>query len=83
MSAEGYMTKNDLIYFTDNFNEYQKNGIISFDLFSSICREFKGIIDKAVLEESLNHLVADLYMLKWYLIKQLLMGIQKPSKCFI
>ena len=54
MSNEGYMTKNDLLYFTDNFNEYQRNGIISFDLFSSICREYKGITDKAVLEETLK-----------------------------
>ena len=54
MSNEGYMTKNDLLYFTDNFNEYQRNGIISFDLFSSICRDYKGITDKAVLEETLK-----------------------------
>ena len=56
MSNEGYMTKNDLIYFTDNFNEYQKNGVITFDLFSLICREYKGITEKTVLEESLKDL---------------------------
>ena len=60
MSAEGYMTKNDLIYFTENFNEYQKNGIISFDLFSSICRDYKAITDKAVLEETLKDLKTSL-----------------------
>ena len=60
MSFEGYMTKNDLAYFTDNFNEYQKNGIISFDLFSSICREYKEITDKTVLEETLKDLKTSL-----------------------
>ena len=60
MSAEGYMTKNDLIYFHDNFNEYQKNGIISFDLFGSICRDYKAITDKAVLEETLKDLKTSL-----------------------
>ena len=60
MSSEGYMTKNDLTYFTDHFNEYQKNGIITFDLFSSICREYKGITDKAVLEETLKDLKTSL-----------------------
>ena len=56
MSREGYMTKHDLLYFTENFNEYQKNGLITFDLFSSICREYKGITEKPVLEETLKDL---------------------------
>ena len=60
MSNEGYVTKTALAYFTDNFNEYQKNGIITFDLFSSICRDYKGILDKAVLEESIKDLKATL-----------------------
>ena len=50
------MTKHDLLYFTENFNEYQKNGLITFDLFSSICREYKGITEKPVLEETLKDL---------------------------
>ena len=60
MSKDGYMTKSDTIYFTDNFHEYQKNGVINFELFCSICREYKGISDKAVLEESLKDLKAPL-----------------------
>ena len=60
MLKDGYMTKSDTIYFTDNFHEYQKNGTINFELFSSICREYKGISDKAVLEESLKDLKAPL-----------------------
>ncbi len=60
MSKEGYMTKSDLLYFTDNFNEYQKNGVINFELFCSICREYKGISDKTVLEESIKDLKAPL-----------------------
>ena len=60
MLKDGYMTKSDTIYFTDNFHEYQKNGVINFELFCSICREYKGISDKAVLEESLKDLKAPL-----------------------
>ena len=60
MLKDGYMTKSDTIYFTDNFHEYQKNGTINFELFCSICREYKGISDKAVLEESLKDLKAPL-----------------------
>ena len=60
MSNEGYMTKNDISYFTENFNDYQKNGLITFDLFSTICRECKGITDKSVLEESLKDLKSSL-----------------------
>ena len=60
MSNEGFMKKDDLLYFTEYFNEYQKNGQITFDYFSTICREFKGILDKIVLEESLKDLKASL-----------------------
>ena len=60
MSNEGYMTKNENSYFTDNFNEYQKNGLIAFDLFCSICRDCKDITDKTVLEESLKDIKSSL-----------------------
>ena len=60
MSTIGYMTKHDSLYFSENFNEYQKNGLITFDLFSSICREYKGITEKPVLEETLKDLKASL-----------------------
>ena len=60
MSNEGYMTKHDIAYFTECYNEYQKNGLISFDLFSSICRDYRGLSDKAVLEESLKDLKASM-----------------------
>ena len=60
MSTIGYMTKHDSLYFTENFNEYQKNGLITFDIFSSICREYKGITEKPVLEETLKDLKASL-----------------------
>ena len=54
------MKKEDELYFNEYFHEYQKNGQITFDNFSLICREFKGITDKAVLEESLKDLRASL-----------------------
>ena len=60
MSNEGFMKKEDELYFNEYFHEYQKNGQITFDNFSLICREFKGITDKAVLEESLKDLRASL-----------------------
>jgi hypothetical protein len=56
MSNEGFMKKEDQLYFNEYFNEYQKNGQISFDNFSLICKEFKGITDKVVLEETLKDL---------------------------
>ena len=56
MSNEGFMKKEDELYFNEYFNEYQKNGQISFDNFSLICKEFKGITDKVVLEETLKDL---------------------------
>ena len=56
MSNEGFMKKEGELYFNEYFNEYQKNGQISFDNFSLICKEFKGITDKVVLEETLKDL---------------------------
>ena len=56
MSNEGFMKKEDELYFNEYFNEYQKNGQITFDNFSLICKEFKGITDKVVLEETLKDL---------------------------
>ena len=60
MSNEGFMKKEDELYFNEYFNEYQKNGQITFDNFSLICKEFKGITDKAVLEETLKDLKTSL-----------------------
>ena len=48
------MTKEELQYFTDNFNENQKNGTINFEYFCNICRSCEHIIKKTVLEESLK-----------------------------
>ena len=48
------MTKEELQYFTDNFNENQKNGTINFEYFCNICRSCENIINKTVLEESLK-----------------------------
>ena len=56
MSIEGYLNKHDIAYFTECFNECQKNGLIAYELFCQICRDYKGIPDKAVLEESLKDL---------------------------
>ena len=52
MSSDHLMTKEELQYFTDNFNENQKNGIINFDVFCNICRSYDKISNKTVLEES-------------------------------
>ena len=60
MSNEGFMKKEDELYFNEYFNEYQKNGQITFDNFSLICKEFKGITDKVVLEETLKDLKTSL-----------------------
>ena len=48
------MTKEELQYFTDNFNENQKNGTINFEYFCNICRSCEHIINQTVLEESLK-----------------------------
>ena len=51
MSSERFLNKEALQYFTDSFNDNQKNGLISLDLIKAICSEYKGI-DKTVLEET-------------------------------
>jgi len=56
MTNEAFMTKENLAYFTSYFNDNQKNGTISFDSFCTLLRDYKGISDKAVLEESLKEL---------------------------
>ena len=55
MFGEGYMSKEDLQYFRDNFNIYKKNEHINFDNFTIICENFKGI-DKTVLNETIQDL---------------------------
>ena len=56
--SDSFLTKDNLAFFTNYFNENQKNGTISFDSFCTLLRDFKGISDKAVLEESLKELKA-------------------------
>ena len=51
MSTGSFLNKESIQYFTDSFNENQKNGLISLDLIKAICSEYKGI-DKTVLEET-------------------------------
>ena len=60
MSSDHLMTKEELQYFTDNFNDNQKNGIINFDLFCNICRSYDKISNKTVLEESFKDIKASL-----------------------
>ena len=55
MSSERFLNKEALQYFTDSFNDNQKNGLISLDLIKAICSEYKGI-DKTVLEETFKDL---------------------------
>ena len=57
--SEGLLTKEDLLYFTQCFNETQRNGQISFDQFSFICSEYKKL-DQAVLQETLKELKTNL-----------------------
>ncbi len=49
------MSKEDSAYFTQSFNDNQRNGQISFDQFSLICSEYKKF-DQAVLKETLKDL---------------------------
>ena len=49
------MSKEDSAYFTQSFNDNQRNGQISFDQFSLICLEYKKF-DQAVLKETLKDL---------------------------
>ena len=53
------MTKEDSLYFTQCFNDSQRNGQITFDQFSFICSEYKKF-DQAVLQETLKDLKASL-----------------------
>ena len=53
------MTKEDSLYFTQCFNDTQKNGQISFDQFAYICSEYKKL-EQAVLQETLKELKAGL-----------------------
>ena len=57
--SEGLMTKEDSLYFTQCFNDSQRNGQITFDQFSFICSEYKKF-DQAVLQETLKDLKASL-----------------------
>ena len=59
MSNLGFMTKEDNLYFTDCFNEYQKNGQITLDQFREICHNYKNF-DKVVLDETIKDLKATL-----------------------
>ncbi len=53
------MTKEDSLYFTQCFNDTQRNGQISFDQFAYICSEYKKL-EQAVLQETLKELKAGL-----------------------
>ena len=53
--SEGLMTKEDSLYFTQSFNETQRNGQISFDQFVYICQEYKKF-DSAVLQETIKEI---------------------------
>ena len=53
------MTKEDSLYFTQCFNDTQKNGQISFDQFAYICSEYKKL-EQTVLQETLKELKAGL-----------------------
>ena len=57
--SEGLMTKEDSLYFTQCFNDSQRNGQITFDQFTFICSEYKKL-DQAVLQETLKDLKASL-----------------------
>ena len=57
--SEGVMTKEDSLYFTQCFNDSQRNGQITFDQFSFICSEYKKF-DQAVLQETLKDLKTNL-----------------------
>ena len=57
--SEGLMTKEDSLYFTQCFNDTQRNGQISFDQFAYICSEYKKL-EQTVLQETLKELKAGL-----------------------
>ena len=60
MSSDHLMSKEELQFFTDNFNGNQKNGVLNFDLFCNICRTYSKISNKTVLEESLKDIKTSL-----------------------
>lgn len=45
-----YLSKEGNYYFSKGFDEYNKNGLISFDILKALCSDFKEF-DKAVVEE--------------------------------
>ena len=53
--SDNLLSKEDSQYFTQCFNEAQKNGQVSFDQFVNICSEYKKL-DHAVLQESVKDL---------------------------
>ena len=55
--SEGLLSKEDSLYFTQCFNDSQRNGQISFDQFVFICQEYKKL-DSAVLQETIKDLKA-------------------------
>ena len=55
--SEGLLSKEDTLYFTQCFNDSQRNGQISFDQFVFICQEYKKL-DSAVLQETIKDLKA-------------------------
>ena len=55
--SEGLLSKEDTLYFTQCFNDSQRNGQISFDQFVFICQEYKKL-DSAVVQETITDLKA-------------------------
>ena len=49
------LSKEDSQYFTQSFNDAQRNGPVSFDQFVNICSEYKKL-DQAVVQESIKDL---------------------------
>ena len=49
------LSKEDSQYFTQSFNDAQRNGQVSFDQFVNICSEYKKL-DQAVVQESIKDL---------------------------
>ena len=60
MSTDHMMSKEELQYFTDNFTENQRNGLLNFEFFCNICRSYNKILNKTVLEESLKEIKSSL-----------------------
>ena len=53
--TDNLLSKEDSQYFTQSFNEAQRNGQVSFDQFVNICSEYKKL-DHAVVQESIKDL---------------------------